>query len=150
LTVYDPGGRKFDETFQLLKGKTWRELDVPKLMSGDTPIPDLTPEAFHYYMPALLIGALKEWPELSNALTFYFCPSSHEELARQYEGDECHYRDWFQKRATLFSSAQRAIIADVLREFVRVGWLDRASIRDAILFLEPSPPENTIREDGQD
>ena len=59
LTVYDSAGREFDETWQLLRGKAWQDFPVEAFMRGDTPIPDLSPAAFHYYMPALLTAALK-------------------------------------------------------------------------------------------
>ena len=135
LTVYLRRGRKFDETFQLLRGKTWQEMPVDDFISGDTPIPDLTPEAFHYYMPALLLAALDGCSDLAGALTFHFTPSFHEQLARQYEEDE--HREVFEKRVALFTAEQRRIIADVLREFAHRGWEDANDVREAVEFLSP-------------
>jgi hypothetical protein len=60
LTVYNPSGRDYDETFQLLRGRSWRDMPVVEFICGDTPIPDLTPEAFHYYTPALLLASLDD------------------------------------------------------------------------------------------
>jgi uncharacterized protein DUF6714 len=135
LTVYDHRGREHDDTFKLLRGKTWQEFPLREFMSGDTPIPDLTPEAFHYYMPALLTGALNGCQDLSSTLVFYFSPSSYEQLAGEYPQQRQFHRSNFSKRVALFSAEQRRVIADVFREFARRGWEETEGIREAVGFL---------------
>ena len=136
LTVYDRRGREHDDTFKLLRGKTWQEFPLQEFMSGDTPIPDLTPEAFHYYMPALLTGALNCSQDLSSTLVFYLTPSSYEQLADEYPHDRQFYRSIFSKRVALFSAEQRKVIADVFCEFARRGWEETEGIREAVGFLD--------------
>ena len=51
LTVCDPSVRDYDGIFQLLRGRSWCEMPAVEFIRGDTPIPDLTPEAFHYGDP---------------------------------------------------------------------------------------------------
>jgi hypothetical protein len=135
LTVYDRLGREHDDTFKLLRGKTWHEFPLREFVSGDTPIPDLTPEAFHYYMPALLTGALNGCQDLSSTLVFYFSPSSYEQLADEYPQHRQFHRSNFSKRVALFSAEQRKVIADVFREFARRGWEETEGIREAVGFL---------------
>jgi len=122
-------GGSTDESFDVLKGKTWQELPVKDFMSGDTPIPDLTLEAFHYYMPALLIASLDEFPDLASSLTFYLTPSECAAVSPEH-GSECL------ERLSLFDAEQRKVIADVLREFVQRGWEDEATVREATGYLE--------------
>ena len=134
LTVYDPGGREYDETYQLLRGKMWRDFPVVEFMHGDTPIPDLSPEAFHYYMPALLIASLDENVEVdvSGSLAFYLSPAS----AKQTDG-EFRYDDTeaYNQRMSLFTEPQRAVIIRVLEEYVARGWETENDIRKTVEVL---------------
>ncbi len=116
LTVYDPQGREFDETFRLLRGTAWESVDVQEFLSGDTPVPDLTPKAFCYYLPALLITALKEAPDIANLLVFYFTPSSSDLFPDAADG--LGFRAGLEERLSLLTREQRLLIADVLCEFV--------------------------------
>ena len=141
LTVFDCEGREYDETYKLLQGKTWEKLPVAQFMSGDTPIPDLTPEAFHYYAPALLIASISGFPDLANAVTFYFTPASCDLLPDLNDQKECLAR--FNERFALFSTEQRKVIAEVLREYTRRGWEEEANVREAINFLDTDALSNS-------
>lgn len=121
-------GGSTDESFQVLKGKTWQEIPVREFMSGDTPIPDLTLEAFHYYMPALLIASLHECADVASALTFYLTPSKCAAVSPEH-GKECL------ERLSVFDAEQREVIADVFRVFVQRGWEDEAGVSEAIGYL---------------
>lgn len=78
LTVYGKKGRAYDETWKLLKGKGWREMPVREFITGDTPLPDLTPQAFHYYLPALLRASVTDGLSVYvlDSLTFYLNPQN--------------------------------------------------------------------------
>ena len=144
LTVYDPAGREFDETWQLLRGKAWQDFPVEAFMRGDTPIPDLSPAAFHYYMPALLTAALKgnDDADVGQSLMFHFSPSS----AINVKGPSyTRYDDrkGFHERLALFSPRQREVMVWVLTEYAR-RWQDDGGVAEAIEFLraggEPGRP----------
>lgn len=139
LTVYNVGGRPYDETFQLLRGRQWQDMPVADFMRGDTPIPDLTAEAFHYYMPALLIGALANEPDAAWSLAFYLTPSNFEQLANAH-GD-ASFRERFWESMACFDSEQREVISEVLREFVRREWLEEDEVTEAVQFFR-SPPRS--------
>ncbi|MEO8498604.1 MAG: DUF6714 family protein [Planctomycetota bacterium] len=133
LTVYDPAGREFDETWQLLRGTRWQDFPVEAFMRGDTPIPDLTAVAFHYYMPALLTAALDvdDNSDVGGSLTFFLSPSS----AINVDGPSfTHYdhRKEFHERLALFSTKQREVMIQVLKELAERWWGDE-SVADAIV-----------------
>ena len=139
LTVYLATGRDYDETFQLLRGKTWADFPVAEFMFGDTPIPDLAPEAFHYYMPALLLASLDLNQEchgnVVSSLTFFLAPSN----ARLTTGEEyLQYDDTenFQRRMALFTRDQRAVLIRVLQEYVALGWATPEEIAESVAFLK--------------
>src|SRR5688572_25646865 len=77
LTVYRAEGREYDTTWKLLQGKDWRDMPVFEFMTCDTPIPDLTPQAFHYYLPALLKASfdVNLSANVLGSLTFYLNPN---------------------------------------------------------------------------
>jgi hypothetical protein len=135
LTVYDVAGREFDETFQLLRGKTWQECPVAEFIRGDTPIPDLTPEAFHYFMPALLIASLEASDiggDVCGTLTFYLSPGSARCTEGEFQYD--HTEDYL-RRMRLFSKEQREVIIQVINEYVARGWEEIESAQPTIEFL---------------
>ena len=142
LTVFRPEGRKWDETWQALHGKAWQQFDPEEFMQGDTPIPDLTPEAFHYYLPALLIAGLHD-SDVQFSVTHYLTPSSALNEHGPFPYDN---RDEFAKKAALFSPEQRAVIVRVLRECCRIGWLDDGEVAEAVEFWssEPGVRPNTV------
>jgi hypothetical protein len=129
ITVYDPGGHDYDETYKLLRGKTWEQMPVATFIQGDTPIPDLTPDAFHYYMPALLLASLAGDADVADSLAFYLSPAA----ARQTEG-EFPYDDTenYNRRLSLFTKVQREAIERVLLEFVARGWIREQDVAETI------------------
>jgi hypothetical protein len=129
ITIYDEAGRQYDETYQLLRGKSWEAMPVATFLRGDTPIPDLTPEAFHYYMPALLLASLAGDAEVADSLAFYLSPAA----ARQTEG-EFPYDDTenYNRRLSLFTKVQREAIERVVMEFVARGWVREKDIAETI------------------
>ena len=58
LTVHGDCPLEYDETRRLLIGRSWQDFPAAEFIMGDTPFPDLSPEALHYYMPALLLATL--------------------------------------------------------------------------------------------
>ena len=104
LTGCDAEGREYDETWQLLRGRRWEDFPIEEFMRGDTPIPDLTPAEFHYYMPALLTAALDDnnTTDVVYSLVFHLSPSS----ATNFDGPsytQYDDREGFHERMTLFS-----------------------------------------------
>lgn len=133
LTVYDQAGREFDETWRLLNGIRWQDFPVEEFIRGDTPIPDLTPAAFHYYMPALLIAALNGNDDVGQSLAFCLSPSS----ALNSEGPSyTHYDDrkGFRARLAMFSSRQREVMIEVLQALVAL-WQGDEAAAEAIATL---------------
>ena len=147
LTVYFAAGRDYDETFQLLRGKSWEELPVTEFITGDTPIPDLSPEAFHYYMPALLLASIDESvdrsSDVASSLIFYLSPSN----AKQTEGEFPYdYTETYNRRMALFSEGQRAVMIRVLEDYLARGWANQERIAETVEYLfhpqrlkEPNP-----------
>lgn len=139
LTIYAAAGRDHDETFQLLRGRHWRDMPVSEFILGDTPIPDLTAEAFHYYMPALLLGSLDENvhanSDIAGSLSFYLSPTSARKLKGEFPYDDS---EAYNHRMSLFSADQRAAIIRVLEEYVERGWEEEDDIRQTIGVLRSS------------
>lgn len=148
LTVYLPSGRKFDETFQLLRGRHWRDMPVAEFISGDTPIPDLTPEAFHFYLPGLLIASIDPNcsfnSDIACSLAFYLSP----ELAAQ-STEPSPYEKWsqFYARMSRLQPAQREVIIRTLEEYVKLEWLTANDVCDAIQFFRRAPFAERILEE---
>jgi len=134
LTVYDAAGREYDETYQLLRNKLWPDFPVVDFMNCDTPIPDLSPEAFHYYMPALLIASLDDEfdVDVSGSLTFYLSPASAKQTNGEFPYDDTAT---YNHRMSLFTEAQRAVMIRVLEEFVARGWNTENDIRETVEVL---------------
>lgn len=135
LTVYDSAGRECDETWQLLRGRRWQEFPIKEFMCGDTSIPDLSPAAFHYYMPALLTAIVNGGDDcgVADSLMFYLSPSS----AINTDGPSyTHYdhREDFKERMTLFSPGQREVMIHALEDFAR-RWNEERHDVEAIEFL---------------
>lgn len=132
--MYDAAGGEYDETYQLLRGKRWRDLPVVEFMHGDTPIPDLSPEAFHYDMPALLIASHDENidVDLAESLAFYLSPAS----AKQTDGESPHDdTEGYNHRVSLFTEGQLAVITRVLEEYVARGWETQNEIQQTVEVL---------------
>ena len=139
LTVYFPEGREYDETFKLLRGKTWMECSVTEFIRGDTPFPDLTPEAFHYYMPAFLLASIdphhESCSDVASSLMFYLNPvnakNTSGETYLQYDDAE-NYR----RRIALFTSDQRSVVINVLEEYIALNWATPQEISESVAVLK--------------
>ncbi len=130
LTVYDRAGWEYDETRKLLRGKTWQEMPVHEFLSGDTPIPDLTPNAFHYFLPALLIESFgHDVHDVAGSLTFYLSPSSAKCDEKPYDYDAT---DEYNERLSRFTPDQLDVIIRVLQEYKRRGWQSATDTDSAI------------------
>lgn len=134
LTVYDPQGREFDETFKTLRGKKWEEFPLATFLAGDTPVPDLTAHAFHYYLPAMLIASLG-YTDLSascaNLIAFYLSPESSR-MEGEYGFDDT---DRFEQRINLLTAAQKQAIRRVLDEYVARHWIDSERLKGIVEVL---------------
>ena len=135
LTVYNVDALEHDETRQLLLGCRWQDMPVVEFLSGDTPIPDLTPEAFHYYMPALLLAAVDpnsdDRGDVAHSVVFSLTPSN------AFETGEFGYddRDGFQQRMSLFTGPQREAMARALLACAEMNGAEMESIQEAVGFL---------------
>ena len=129
LTGYPKEGREYDDTWKLLRGKDWRDMPVYEFMSGDTPIPDLTPRAFHYYLPALLKASLTEGPSqcVLDSLPFYLNPKSAHSDDPRY-GYDC--RTEHEQFRSLLSRPQRDAVMTTIDEWHAQGWLDDAEYQE--------------------
>jgi len=125
LTVYEKGGRDYDETWRLLRGLRWQDMPVIEFISGDTPIPDLTPKALHYYLPALLRASLME--ELAGyvlpSLGFYLNPNARQ--CGDPSWDEPRRADYVRLRS-LLTDRQILCMQAVFEE-----WLVRGDVNEA-------------------
>jgi hypothetical protein len=141
LTVYLATGREYDETFKLLRGKSWREFPVDFIW-GDTPIPDLAPQAFHYYMPALLLASLDVDHETAgnyaSSLLFFLSPSNARLTTGEFQYD---HTENFQQRMAQFNRDQRNVMIRVLEEYVALGWATPEEIFEAVALLNARSSE---------
>jgi hypothetical protein len=134
LTVYGDSPLDCDETRRLLIGRSWQDFPAAEFIQGDTPFPDLSPEAFHYYMPALLLASLDRTfdlnSDLAHSIVFYLSPRG------AFEEGEFGYddREGFQQRMAQFTPTQREVMAETLKEYVR-AYCDDKWTRETIDFL---------------
>jgi hypothetical protein len=140
LTVYLPGGREYDETFKLLRSKTWMECPVTEFIQGDTPFPDLAPEAFHYYMPAFLLASIDphhEWGgEVAESLIFFLSPANAKNSTGEFQYDDTEN---FRRRMSLFTCEQRSVLIAVLQEYVALNWATPQQISESVAVLKGAP-----------
>lgn len=136
LTVYGLSPLEYDETRRLLLGCKWQNMPVEEFLSGDTPIPDLSTEAFHYYMPALLLASIDTSDDINSdvahSVAFSLMPSN------AYVTGEFGYddREGFRERLALFNRQQRDVMARVVRKFIELDFETEHSVRETIEFLE--------------
>lgn len=135
LTVYKKEGREYDETWKLLRGKDWRVMPVYDFITGDTPIPDLTPQAFHYYLPALLKASLsndlRDW--VLDAITFYLNPKSWFSDHPQYGYDS---RQMFESFLSSLTKLQAGAVLAVVEEWRSGKCLDEEEYRELLEAYE--------------
>ena len=127
------------DVWQLLHGKMWQDMPVREFLFCDTPVPDLRPAAFQFYMPALLLASLDESLDVSVdialTLAFYLAPSS---AVNDTGPSFTRYNDkgGFKKRIATFSNRQKEVMILVFKEHVRRGNLNEDDVAAAIQYLE--------------
>ena len=135
LTVYGDSPLEYDETRRLLIGRSWQDFPAAEFISGDTPFPDLSPAAFHYYMTALLLATLDPTldanSDIAHSVVFNLSPSS------VFAEGEFGYddREEFKQRMALFTRVQREVMAETLRMYVQLDFEEEEWIREAVGFL---------------
>lgn len=142
LTVYDKEGREYDDTWQLLHAKNWRDMPVYDFIMGDTPVPDLTPQAFHYYLPALLKRSLSEDQSVASDhvfLSLTFCLDSKNAYS---DHPEFGYdvRDEYQQFRALLTAEQIEAILGAIEKWRSLEWLDEdeyKSLVNAFAIIAP-------------
>jgi hypothetical protein len=138
LTRWRERRSEYDETGNLLRGKTWMECPVNEFISGDTPFPDLTPEAFHYYMPAFLLASidLTQHSDVGSSLVFYLNPANAKKSSGEFQYDDTEN---FNRRMSLFTREQRSVVARVLQEYVALFGETPQEISETVAFLKGEP-----------
>ena len=139
VTSWHERRSEYDETGNLLRGKTWMECPVTEFIHGDTPFPDLTPEAFHYYMPAFLLASIdpnhESCGDVASSLIFFLNPANAKnesgETYLQYDDTEN-----YQRRMSLFTREQRSVVTRVLQEYVALDWATPQEISESVAFLK--------------
>ncbi|MFO0902188.1 MAG: DUF6714 family protein [Pirellulales bacterium] len=126
LTVYSRAGRAHDEVWAILKGKEWTQCPVTVLMRCDTPLADLTPAAFCYYMPAFLLACLDngESGDIAHSLVYYLSAASYSDRAI------------FCLRLSEFNQQQRDVMREVLYELIRRGVESEDDAHGALAALD--------------
>src|SRR5687768_14020390 len=115
--------RETDETWKLLHGKDWRNMPVAEFMSGDTPFPNLTPRSFHFYLPALLKGSLKEdlAGDVLHSLAFYLNPTAMQCGDPNWDNPVRHK---FERFRSLLTATQLETMQAVFEQWREGGWID--------------------------
>jgi acyl carrier protein len=115
LTVSGDEGPPFDDTRGLLTNRNWSDCPCSELFSGDTPMADLTPAAFHYFLPAFLQYSFEN-PDVICTLTFYLITENIDEGGP--------------RRLDLLSDKQFQVLLDVANEWVRLGWSETSELAE--------------------
>ncbi len=118
--------RPCQEIADYFKGKTWEGHGVEDLRDHHTALSLLTPEAFHYFLPAFMLASLESYDKtdiLPDSIRFHF----------EFNLD---HRDHFLVRLTKFSEEQRKVITEFLRYMETKG---AGSSEDAISLLNELP-----------
>ena len=116
------------EIADFFKGKTWEGHALEDLRDHHTALSLFTPEAFHYFLPAFMLGSLDS-PDKINLLP---------DAIRYHFEFNLDHRDYFSVHLTRFSEEQRQVIIDFLRHVESKG---ADSSEDAIGLLQEEPAE---------
>ena len=138
LAVYNAEGRDYDETFQLLRGTVWKELCVDRFIHGDTPFPDLAPEAFHYFMPAFLTAIVDAAADatVADSLLFSLSPENAKRTDGEFPYDNTAA---YNQRMDLLTTMQRQVIVDVFHECHHRGWFCAEELETVFPEINPRP-----------
>lgn len=113
-------GYEGDEIAQAFKDKHWRDLSPDVLHKYRWDVFLLTPEAFRFYAPALMLAALLHHEQVGTVtdnLIFCLTPQSQEQINNYHAGE---YHDYFSRRAAAFSTPEKVAILAFLDTFVAV------------------------------
>jgi hypothetical protein len=98
--IFTPDSYDDEDIVNYFRGTTWRGHDPVKLRAHSSAFTFFTPEAFHYWLPAFIIAAVKD-PEEADVIVDYIPRSVSDGYASQ--------------RWPLFSQVQRQAVAAYLR-----------------------------------
>ncbi|MEZ4672334.1 MAG: DUF6714 family protein [Anaerolineae bacterium] len=113
-------GYQADEIAAAFRGKHWRNLSPELLHKYRWDIFLLTPEAFRFYAPALMLAALLHHQQVGTVtdnLIFCLTPQSQDQINNYHAGE---YNDYFSRRASAFNAAEKVAVLAFLDTFVAV------------------------------
>jgi hypothetical protein len=120
-----------DDVRAFFRGKSWRDLKLPELRG--LPLPLLTPEAFHYFLPGYMLACLDDW-KLADTIPYGVIAIGG------YRDDALKLKKEAQEKRKKFTPLQREAIAAWLRELGKNGPLELRDDEDvdyaATQFLE--------------
>ncbi|WP_144995638.1 DUF6714 family protein [Polystyrenella longa] len=101
IKTFGSDASDWNDTWLLFKGCSWQEMPVAEFLQCDTPLPDLSQDGFHYYLPALLIASLDDSFELNldvaSMITFHLSPKANMDPALQCEIDRLTARPFLSR-----------------------------------------------------
>lgn len=110
------------EIREALAGRSWQSLEPEFVEQRWAAFCYLSPEAYRYYLPALIVAGLTEAPEptdLTHSILFGLLPC----FVTLYYGDrDPHWRwwrDWYRARQECFTDEQHRAVCEFLGLFVR-------------------------------
>jgi hypothetical protein len=98
--IFTPDSYDDEDITRYFRGTTWRGHDPAKLRAHSSAFTFFTPEAFHYWLPAFMIAAIKS-PEEADVIVDYIPWSVSDSYAA--------------RRWPLFSQTQRQAVGAYLR-----------------------------------
>lgn len=103
-----------------LAGIHWQNLPLETILEYRWDIFLLTPEAFRFYAPALMIAALLHHDQIGTVtdnLIFCLTPQAQEQINNYFAGE---FNDYFSRRAAAFSPVEKTAILTFLDTFAAV------------------------------
>ncbi|MCE0523691.1 MAG: hypothetical protein LV480_12360 [Methylacidiphilales bacterium] len=104
-----------DDIRAFFRGRSWRELKFPELRSF--PLPLLTPDAFHYFLPGYMLACLDDW-KMADTI-----PCGVMTIGG-YRNDASTVKKEAREKRKKFTPSQREAIAAWLRELGKNGPLE--------------------------
>lgn len=134
-----------DEILEAFQGKHWKELSPEVLFKQSDNLGALSPEAFRFYLPACMIGALLHHEETDRLLQNVFYdftppPSKGEQM------------DWFCTRIAPLDARQKEVVRRYVEFYVQIeGSLEMPGHDRALLFWQRlTDMERTAEVDARD
>jgi uncharacterized protein DUF6714 len=101
------------DVLEAFRGKHWREISLDVLFTYRVSLGQLTPEAFHFYVPAALIAALLHSDATDTLRENLFSWLTPPDVEGYRQG-------WFASRRALFDAPQKAAIRRFVELYVEV------------------------------